>query len=180
MRSRPFRITVTGSECTGKSTLAGALASRFGALWVPEYCRAYQDSKGPVLTAQDVEPIASGQIAAFEEAEAAGSPLLILDTDLLSTVIYARHYYGACPDWIASEAVKRRADLYLLCDIDVPWLADGHRDRGEAREEMQGLFVAGLAEFECKTALVSGVGADREENAARAITLFQERAGQQK
>jgi nicotinamide riboside kinase len=30
--------------------------------------------------------------------------------------------------------------LYLLAEIDVPWVADGIRDRGHLRDEMQSLF----------------------------------------
>ena len=45
-------------------------------------------------------------------------------------------------------AASRKPDLYLLCDIDVPWVADGVRDRGERREEMQGLFRDAVAKSE--------------------------------
>ena len=48
---------------------------------------------------------------------------MLLDTDLVSTVVYSRHYYGDCPAWIEAAAVRRLADLYLLHDIDVPWTA---------------------------------------------------------
>ena len=105
---RPLRVVVTGSECTGKTTLARALASRFGAPWVPEFCRGYQDARGAPLDASDVEPIARGQIAEADEAESRARRLLVLDTDLVSTVVYARHYYGSCPAWI-EEAARRAA-----------------------------------------------------------------------
>ena len=127
-QSRVLVVTVTGSECTGKTTLARDLARHFGAVWVPEFARDYLDEQtgttGLPLDASDVEPIARGQIAAEDRGRAAASGLVILDTDLVSTTVYARHYYGACPPWIDQAARDRRADLYLLCDIDVPWVAD--------------------------------------------------------
>ena len=168
----PLRVVVTGSECTGKTTLASRLGARFGAVWVPEFARSYADAKGAPLDATDVEPIARGQRAAEDEGETRAASLLVLDTDLLSTAVYARHYYGACPAWVEEAARSRRAALYLLCHPDVPWAPDGVRDRGEAREEMHALFreaVAALVPFGSRVVDVRGSWREREEEAARAI-----------
>jgi nicotinamide riboside kinase len=78
---------------------------------------------------------------ALEDAAIARAPRLIVqDTDLLSTVVYCRHYFGRCPTWIEEAAAARRPDLYVLCGIDAVWIADGVRDRGHMREKMQQLF----------------------------------------
>ena len=93
---------------------------------MPEFARVYVDEKtattGLPVDETDVEPIARGQIAAEDRGAAEARGLLVLDTDLVSTTVYARHYYGSCPAWIEQAARDRRADLYLLCDIDVPWI----------------------------------------------------------
>lgn len=138
------KVVLTGSECTGKTTLATDLARHYDTVWVPEYVRGYAESKRAPLDADDVEPIAHGQIAAQDTALERARGLLILDTDLLSTVVYAEHYYGGCPGWISAMAKTRRADLYLLCDIDAPWTADSQRDRPDSRETMQALFREAL------------------------------------
>lgn len=138
------RVVLTGSECTGKTTLTADLARHYHAVWVPEYVRSYAAWKGAPLDAGDVEPIAQGQIAVQDAALMRARRLLLLDTDLLSTAVYARHYYGRCPDWITQAALARSADLYLLCDIDVPWAADPQRDRPHEREQLQALFEEAL------------------------------------
>jgi NadR type nicotinamide-nucleotide adenylyltransferase len=166
---RPLRVVVTGSECSGKTTLTRALAERFGAPWVPERCRAYQDAKGAPLEASDVEPIAWEHLAEAEAAEARAADIVFLDTDLVSTVVYARHYYGTCPAWIEEAARERKADLYLLCAPDLAWEPDGQRDRGERREEMHRLFERELGTLGAPAAPVEGEGRAREENALRAV-----------
>jgi NadR type nicotinamide-nucleotide adenylyltransferase len=152
----PRRLVVTGSEGTGKTTLSRALADRLGAPWVAEYARIYAERVARPLTEEDVEPIARGQMAAEDAAAAENPPLLVLDTDLTSTVAYARHYYGGCPDWIVTEAVRRRADVYLLCEIDAPWVADGVRDQPLQRDVVQAVFRETLRELGAQVVAVSG------------------------
>jgi NadR type nicotinamide-nucleotide adenylyltransferase len=164
-----IRVVLTGSECTGKSTLARELAQHYRTAWAAEYVRDYLDAKGTALTAEDVEPIARGQMAREDDAVARARRLVILDTDLLSTVVYARHYYGACPAWIERAARERLGDLYLLLDIDLPWTADAQRDRGKQRDAMQALFRAALQETGVGWVEVGGVGEARRRRAIEEI-----------
>ena len=95
---------------------------------------------------------------------------MFLDTDLVSTVLYARHYYGACPSWIEEEARARRGDLYLLNHPDVAWVADGlQRDRATARDLMHRLFERTLREFEARVVDVRGPWPEREQRAAAEV-----------
>ncbi len=170
------RVVVTGSECTGKTTLAGDLARQFGTVWVAEYAREYLDRKvattGLPLDESDVEPIARGQIAAEDRGAALAKDLLVLDTDLVSTTVYARHYYGACPAWIEQAARDRRVDLYLLCDIDVPWVADSVRDRPHHREPIHALFVEALEALGARYVTIRGPWPDRLATAATAVSAL--------
>jgi HTH-type transcriptional repressor of NAD biosynthesis genes len=139
---RLLRVVLTGSESTGKTALAADLAAHYGTVWSPEFARAYVDRHPRPLDPSDVEPIARGQIGVEDEAARRASRLLILDTDLLSTVVYSRHYYGRCPEWIEKAARRRRGDLYLLHHPDVPWVADGaQRDQPGAREQVHASFL---------------------------------------
>jgi NadR type nicotinamide-nucleotide adenylyltransferase len=179
-RSSRARVVVIGSESTGKTVLAEQLAAHYQAPLAPEFVRRHAQAKGAPLEASDVEQIARGQLA-LEDAAAASaarsdSPLVILDTDLNSTVVYARHYYEFCPAWIDEAARSRRADLYLILDIDVPWVADPQRDRERRRPEMHRLFLDRLEEIAARYVEVNGSWDDRFAHATSAIdALLRER-----
>jgi NadR type nicotinamide-nucleotide adenylyltransferase len=163
----PKRICLTGPESTGKSELAAILARELGAPVSPEYAREYVETHGTDLTADDVEPIARGEMANLERVS---GDLVLLDTDLLSTVVYARHYYGACPAWIEDEARRRLADLYLLMGTDVAWQADPARDNSaDEREDLFDAFRATLDEFGARWVLISGTGEARAAAALAAL-----------
>jgi NadR type nicotinamide-nucleotide adenylyltransferase len=144
--ARLTRVVLTGSESTGKTTLANELARHYRAEIVPEFVRSYAERQNGIITFDDHGPIARGQSALEDEVFAKARGIVFLDTDLLSTVVYCDHYFGKCPDWIRQAAAARTPDLYVLCDIDIPWVADGVRDRGDRRDEMQSLFRKAVAD----------------------------------
>jgi NadR type nicotinamide-nucleotide adenylyltransferase len=175
--SRRIRVVLTGSESTGKTTLATALAAHYEAVLVPEFVRGFAETLGRPIDFSDHGAIARGQVA-LEDAALEGTPLadehalIIQDTDLLSTVVYCRHYFGRCPPWIEEAAAARRPHLYLLCHPDLPWDADGVRDRGERREEMHALFADAVRASAVPMQVVRGAGTDRLAGAVTAIDAF--------
>ena len=95
--------------------------------------------------------------------------LLFLDADLISTLVYSRHYYGTCPAWVEREARARLADLYLLHHPDVPWQPDPARDRPRARAEVHALFQHALDAFGARRVDVRGDFSEREARAVEAV-----------
>ncbi len=168
-----WRVVVTGSECTGKTTLARAIAARLGVPCIAEASRAYAEARGGVLSAADVEPIALATLAALDGV--VGGGVIVCDTDLVSTVVYARAYYGSCPSWIEDACVAQRADVYLLCAPDIPWVADGVRDRPTpgARAAMHDAFATALRDLEARVVPVEGNGDARTERAMAAVRAAQ-------
>ncbi len=167
------RICVTGPESTGKTTLAARLAESLATDWVPEASRRYAERVARNLTMADVEPIAREHVAladaAAEGERARESGLLLLDTDLVSTAVYGRFYYGFASPWIDEQARARLADIYLLSDVDVPWVADGIRDRPADRDGMFTLFADALVERGAHAVVIRGDWAARWDAALAAV-----------
>jgi NadR type nicotinamide-nucleotide adenylyltransferase len=169
-----LRVTLIGPECTGKTWLAADLAGHYGVPWSPEHAREYVERHGQALGYGDVEPIGTGQRtgedAAIALATAGGTALVLHDTDLVSTAVYSRHYYGDCPAWIEDQARHRLADLYLLHHVDVPWVEDGlQREQPERREELLSRFRSTLRGLEATVAEIFGSFEERRRRAVAAI-----------
>jgi NadR type nicotinamide-nucleotide adenylyltransferase len=163
------RISVFGPESTGKSTLAAELARASGTVWVPEFARAYLESRGAVLARPDIDTIGQGQIALEDALARDADRVLVCDTDPLLTVVWSEVMFGESPAWLREAARARRYELTLLCDVDLPWISDLVRYLPDDR--------AGFA-ARCERALrdagrcfmhVRGAGAARTEAARAAV-----------
>ncbi len=153
-------VVITGSESTGKTTLGKQLAIHYGVSCVPEFVRTFTQKKGAPPDLSDRALLAAGQLELeqryLEESLKTGSGLLLHDTDLTSNAAYSTHYFGDCPSFIEDAIRASQPRQYLLLDIDVPWVADGVRDRGERRAEMHMLFVDTLTGLQLPYQVISG------------------------
>lgn len=130
VENRVKRVCLHGPESVGKSMLAAELAAHFTTVFVPEYGRIYCEQHGTDLNNADLLNIARGQAAMADAAVAQANQLLILDTDPLMTAVWSDLMLGTRDPWFA--AFEDYADLYLLLDIDLPWVDDGLRIYGDA------------------------------------------------
>ena len=169
-----LRVCLVGPESTGKTELAQQLARELDTVAVPEYAREYALARDNELSFDDVGPIALGQLDLEAHLASRANGVLLLDTDLVSTVVYARHYYDDVPEWVEEEAQRRLADLYLLLDTDVPWVEDPCRDCGqpEAREDVFDAFRRTLDDFGARFMIVSGSWQERAAVAREAIAAM--------
>jgi NadR type nicotinamide-nucleotide adenylyltransferase len=147
------RIVTIGPESTGKSSLCKQLAEHYNTLWCPEYAREYLTIHGMNYTYDDLLTVAKGQLdleekytqlatgpATRREQFANGNEgdsdsslithhsLLFIDTDMYVMKVWCEFVFGKCHQFILDQIEKRKYDLYLLCNIDLPWVHDELRE----------------------------------------------------
>ena len=91
-----LKIVLFGPESTGKTSLAKQLASHYKTLWVPEFSREFAESltyDNEQITEEDILTIASGQMGLENTLSKVANTILICDTDLLETMVYADLYF---------------------------------------------------------------------------------------
>ena len=163
-------ICLHGPESTGKSTMMPRLAQHFGGVpCVAEFGRAYCEAFGTDLTMADLVEIAKGHDAKVRGSLAERHYPVILDTDPLMTAVWADMMFGRRDPWFATWT--NTADLYLLFDIDLPWVDDGTRMFGSHRDRTR-FFDLSRRELERRGVpwvLIQGEGSRRYLNALTAI-----------
>ena len=151
--------------------MATALSGYYGEPWTPEFVRQYVDTLQRELTREDLEPIARGQLEQEDLALDQASQLILHDTNLLSSILYANHYFGEQLNWVNDTFLKRDYALYLLCSPEgIEWQADpGQRDSHSARAELHEKFKQSLQRLQLPHLELSGGEEVRFGEAVRAI-----------
>lgn len=173
------KIVVLGPESTGKSTLCEALAKHYDTEWCKEYAREYLAANGTNYTYEQLLTIAKGQLANEDEATEKlliqiknhGSNKLIIDTDMYVMKVWSEYVFNNCDPFVLEQINKRTYQLYLLCDIDLPWVKDEMREYpNEApRKELFMIYKDLLMNQKTPWAIVSGIGEDRIKQAIKII-----------
>jgi nicotinamide riboside kinase len=169
----PRLVTLLGAECTGKSTLAAALAKRLDAGLVTEYLREWCAAHGRTPQRHEQAAIAAEQAARIDAASREHE-LVICDTTPLMTALFSRHYFDDDSLLAGATAFQRRCDMTLLCGPDLPWQADGFmRDGPEVRQALDAQLRATLAAGSIDWVDVRGTEAERLATAVVAIAALQ-------
>jgi NadR type nicotinamide-nucleotide adenylyltransferase len=168
LKHQPKIIVITGAESTGKSTLTERLANHFKAPFIPEIAREYVEKLDHKYNYTDVENIAKIQIDQFNKMNGADTEFIFLDTWLIVTKIWFEFVYQKIPNWLINEILKTKIDLFLVCDIDLPWIADPVRENGgENRKILQNKYIENISEFNFDYKIVSGINDKRFFNALK-------------
>ena len=142
------KIVAIGPESTGKSTLCKQLANHYKTLWVPEFAREYLEKYGTDYSYENLLTIAQTQVTLEEQYENTmlsgqlsminsqsdspltiqPSPLLFIDTDMYVMKVWCEFVFDKCHNWILNQVAARKYDLYLLCNVDLPWVKDNLRE----------------------------------------------------
>lgn len=165
-------VVLAGPESSGKSWLAALLQQRFGSTMVGEYVRYFIEQNPRDTCLADIPDIARGQLRWEDEARAKQPGLLILDTHLLSNILWSQTLFGDCPAWLEAELLKRHYDLHLLLSPDdVEWTADGQRCQPSLTER-QAFFAASLqwlTDHQQPVQVITGDWHARQQHACAAV-----------
>ncbi len=156
------RVAILGAESSGKSTLAEALAARYGTVWVPEYLREFVDTRGRVPFESDQYPIARTQLEREDAAAARATRFLFCDTTPLMTALYSRQYWGRVDPQLARLDSRHDYAWTLVTAPDSPWEPDGlQRESEEVRQQVHRMLLETLAARAIPYVLLEGELAQR-------------------
>lgn len=165
-------VVLAGPESSGKSWLSAQLQQQFGGILVGEYVRYFIEQNPRDTCLADIPQIARGQLAQEDTARALQPELLILDTHLLSNMLWSQTLFGDCPDWLEAELLRRHYDLHLLLSPDnVEWTPDGQRCQ-PSLSERQAFFSASrqwLEQHHQPTQVITGDWQARQQQAFAAV-----------
>lgn len=171
------KVVIIGPESTGKSTLSEQLAKHYNTTWVPEYAREYLIEHGTEYTYDDLLTIAKGQVALEESYINRADPsikVLFVDTDQYVMKVWCEFVFGKCHQWVLDQITKRKYDLYLLCNIDLPWVHDPLREYPDLapRLELYAIYKDLLTNQSVPWVEISGNYDERLQKAIQAVNVL--------
>lgn len=125
------RVVAVGPESTGKSTLIKNLAEHYGTVFTEEYGREYTEETGTDnLELKDFENIAYEHMHRHSRDNQEADKVLFIDTEAITTKVFAEMYLEGDVESKKLDTIIniQNFDLWLLMDVDVPWVDDGTRD----------------------------------------------------
>ena len=172
------KVVAIGPESTGKSTLCQQLATHYNTLWCPEYAREYLLKHGTDYSFDDLLTIAKGQLALEEayikklQSLSENEPqILFVDTDMYVMKVWCEVVFRKCHQFILDKIEDQKIDLYLLCNVDLPWTKDELREYPdfETREKLYHIYKDILTNQPVPWVVVSGVNEMRLKVAVKAV-----------
>lgn len=170
------KVALIGGECSGKSTLALALASELPAELVVEQLRLFVDAHGRPPTQAEQAAVMQSQIAAedaaMRTASEVGKRWVVGDPSALMTAVYSVAYFG--DESLIPAALEHQSDycLTVWCDIDLPWQADGsQRDGPNERTRVHNVITGLVSRFDIDVLRVSGSVEDRLSAVKAALAI---------
>jgi len=150
------------------------LAQHFNTEWCPEFAREYLHTHGKAYDFDDLLIIAKGQIALeekYSDLVKDKTELLFIDTDMYVMKVWNEYVFGKCHQFILDEIVERKYDLYLFCNIDLPWVQDELREYPDEgpRAELYHIYKDLLLNQKVPWVEISGDYDQRLDTAIKAV-----------
>lgn len=97
--------------------------------------------------------------------------LLFIDTDMYVMKVWCEFVFENCHRFILDQIIERKYDLYLLCNIDLPWIKDELREYPdlESRQRLYSIYKDIMVNQSVPWVDING---DYDERLAKAITCI--------
>ena len=174
------RVVIIGSESSGTTTLARALAGHYHTVWVPEYGRTYSEGRvhsREAWRSDEFTFIAVEQARMEDELALLANRVLICDTDPFATAIWHERYLGSSSPEVQAIANARTYDLYIVTDVNIPFAPDDIRDGESFRQWMQERFIEELSKKPTPMIVVTGPHEERLAAAVKTIDGILQKSG---
>ena len=165
------KIAILGGESSGKTTLASALARNLNCSWVEEFGRYWYAKRQGKLMFEDMEFIATRQIANENEWTVKFGNFVVCDTTALTTLFYSIQLFGDASSQLYQIALNtiRSYKHVFICASDIPFEQDGTRVDAEFRDKAFNFYVHHLTAHKIPFTVLTGSVTDRIAQAKRVI-----------
>jgi len=144
------KIVFVGAMSTGKSTITEALAAKYGTTFASEYGRDYwaEHQVDRRIGFEAFDEIAVGHLEREERALPDANKYLFVDTNAITTYMFALDYHGRAPELLTRIALEnaKRYDLFFLCEDDIPYDDTWDRSGDQKRRVFHKQIIADLQE----------------------------------
>jgi len=164
-----FKISLTGPESSGKTSLAQLLSDFFQLPMVPEYARNFLLLGGTVKNIADLIRLAHGQIKLENQNIQHTDQGIICDTDLLVLKVWCLEKFKRVPIALKTLYLHHRYDLTLLCKPDIEWQADPLRENPGDRDRLFAIYFRELQKLNANFKVIEGKGNDRSQQAIKIV-----------
>ncbi|MEK4061550.1 MULTISPECIES: AAA family ATPase [unclassified Paenibacillus] len=142
------KVVFVGAMSTGKSTITEALARRYRTTYASEYGRDYwtEHQVDRRIGLEAFDEIAVGHMEREERALLQADKYLFVDTNAITTYMFALDYHGRAPERLTRIALEnaQRYDLFFLCDDDIPYEDTWDRSGNQKRHIFHKQIIADL------------------------------------
>jgi len=159
------KIVFVGTESTGKSTLAKALADELGTRWTHEFGRELWEAQNLQGSFADMLKIATNQYKREQAAILHSRDFLFCDTNAFTTLQWSIMAHGTADERLI-DLVRKTKDEYtwFLCSNDFGWVQDGTRELvGQKSKDFQMQNLDALARWDINYHVLDGSVEHRKE-----------------
>ncbi|WP_238656077.1 AAA family ATPase [Paenibacillus piscarius] len=170
------KVVFVGAMSTGKSTITEALARRYGTSFASEYGRDYwaEHQVDRRIGLEAFDEIAVGHLEREEQALRDANRYFFVDTNAITTYMYALDYHGKAPELLARLALEnaQRYDLFFLCGDDIPYDDTWDRSGDQKRHVFHQQIIGDLKERRIPYIPLRGTLEERMAKVDRVLASF--------